>query len=138
MPPLIKPKAKPVVNGLAGSKTKRADNTDSDRHDSKRCSQNGQDGKVSMNLEDFRGNRRERLVSIIQDTLYEDDHTTSMPEAWVRASILVRVNSLASAYSGVRSSLIITLTNLLKHDICPRIRRSSRTILIIFLVDFAL
>ena len=44
-----------------------------------------------------------------------------MPEVWVRASILVRVNSLASAHSGVRPALIATMADLLKDEILPRI-----------------
>ena len=61
------------------------------------------------------------LVSALKDALPADDQSTTMPDAWVRASILVRTNSLASAYSGVRPVLIKTMTDLLKHNILPRI-----------------
>ncbi|MCJ1419775.1 hypothetical protein MMC32_006131 [Xylographa parallela] len=44
-----------------------------------------------------------------------------MPESWVRASILIRINSLASGHSGVRPILINSLLELLKNDITPRI-----------------
>ncbi len=46
---------------------------------------------------------------------------TCMPEAWARASILVRINSLASGYSGVRPILINNMVDLLRKDIIPRI-----------------
>ena len=47
--------------------------------------------------------------------------STCMPEAWVRASILIRVNSLASGHSGVRPILIHNMLELLTKDIIPRI-----------------
>ena len=45
--------------------------------------------------------------------------TLSIPEAWVRASILVRVNSLARGHSGVRSAVLEGLISLLNHNIIP-------------------
>ena len=47
--------------------------------------------------------------------------STCMPESWVRASTLVRINSLTSGYSGVRPALIRSLVELLRHNIVPRI-----------------
>ena len=44
-----------------------------------------------------------------------------MPESWVRASMLIRLNSLASGASGVKTSTIETLAQLLEKDIVPRI-----------------
>lgn len=58
---------------------------------------------------------------LLQNGLPVDQLNNCMPAAWTRASILVRVNSLASACSGVRETLITTMTDLLKHDILPRI-----------------
>ena len=46
---------------------------------------------------------------------------TAMPEAWVRASLLVRCNSLASGNSGVRPILIENLVDFLRKDIVPAI-----------------
>ena len=43
----------------------------------------------------------------------------SMPESWVRASILVRANSLAQGASGVQYSTISGLLALLQEDIIP-------------------
>ncbi|KAL8925534.1 MAG: hypothetical protein Q9208_003425 [Pyrenodesmia sp. 3 TL-2023] len=42
-----------------------------------------------------------------------------MPEAWVRASMVVRANSLAYGASGVRYSTIVALLTLLEKDIIP-------------------
>ncbi len=44
-----------------------------------------------------------------------------MSESWVRASIVVRVNSLASGYSGVRSEILNSMIGLLENDIVPMI-----------------
>ena len=46
---------------------------------------------------------------------------TCMPESWVRASMLIRLNSLASGASGVRLSTIDTLAQLLQKNVVPRI-----------------
>ena len=69
-----------------------------------------------------RANRRSGdVASLLEDAWPTDDTSTCMPEVWTRASILIRINSLASAYSGVRPALITTMTDLLKHNIMPRI-----------------
>ena len=44
-----------------------------------------------------------------------------MPKSWVRASIIIRINSLASGYSGVRPTILQSMIGLLKNDIVPRI-----------------
>lgn len=46
---------------------------------------------------------------------------TCGPESWVRASMLIRLNSLANGASGVRFSTINTLVQLLEKNIVPRI-----------------
>lgn len=46
---------------------------------------------------------------------------TCMPETWVKAAMLVRTNSLASGYSGVRPVLIENLIKFLQHDVLPRV-----------------
>ncbi|KAK6199095.1 hypothetical protein LQW54_010077 [Pestalotiopsis sp. IQ-011] len=45
--------------------------------------------------------------------------TTCMPEAWVRASMLVRLNSLAAGASGVRIQITDRLMDMLNKDIVP-------------------
>jgi phenylalanine ammonia-lyase len=45
--------------------------------------------------------------------------TLSMPEAWVRGTMLVRCNSLLRGHSAVRLSVIETLAKLLQNDIIP-------------------
>ncbi|KAI0023075.1 L-Aspartase-like protein [Xylariomycetidae sp. FL0641] len=46
---------------------------------------------------------------------------TCMPESWSRASMLIRLNSLASGASGVRVEIAECLKALLNEDIVPRI-----------------
>ncbi|KAG8955669.1 hypothetical protein FRC04_007660 [Tulasnella sp. 424] len=43
----------------------------------------------------------------------------SMPEAWVRSAILIRINSLIRGHSGVRWDLIEAMTTLLRENITP-------------------
>lgn len=45
--------------------------------------------------------------------------STSMPESWVRAAMLVRLNSLASGFSGIREETIRTLHQILEEGITP-------------------
>lgn len=42
-----------------------------------------------------------------------------MPEAWVRAAILIRTNSLIRGHSAVRWELLENLTDFLQHNIVP-------------------
>lgn len=46
---------------------------------------------------------------------------TCMPESWVRASMLIRLNSLAGGASGVRVDIVKSLEELLNADISPRV-----------------
>ncbi|KAL8727985.1 MAG: hypothetical protein Q9181_005502 [Wetmoreana brouardii] len=46
---------------------------------------------------------------------------TVMPESWVRASILVRLNSLAHGASGILPSTVKALLRLLHYDVIPRV-----------------
>lgn len=46
---------------------------------------------------------------------------TSMPEAWVRAALLIRGNTLAGGHSGVRPVLVSNLVSLLRNDALPTI-----------------
>jgi hypothetical protein len=45
--------------------------------------------------------------------------TTSMPEAWVRGAILVRLNSLIRGHSGIRWELLEKMAALLRENITP-------------------
>ncbi|PQE24033.1 phenylalanine ammonia-lyase protein [Rutstroemia sp. NJR-2017a BVV2] len=47
--------------------------------------------------------------------------STCMPESWVRAAMLLRVNSLACGFSGVRPVLVRSILHLLKKDIIPQV-----------------
>ena len=42
-----------------------------------------------------------------------------MPESWVRAAILVRMNSLIRGHSGVRWDFLDALNELLRENITP-------------------
>ena len=46
---------------------------------------------------------------------------TSMPESWVRAAMLIRLNSLASGFSGVQENTIRTLQKILEAGITPQV-----------------
>jgi phenylalanine ammonia-lyase len=46
-------------------------------------------------------------------------HSTSMPEAWVRGAMLIRMNSLIRGHSGVRLELIEKMNELLRANITP-------------------
>ncbi|MCJ1427036.1 hypothetical protein MMC29_004939 [Sticta canariensis] len=63
------------------------------------------------------------LTSILGRALPLDDPVvaTCMPEAWARASMLIRLRSLVSGASEVRPSTVNALIQLLEHDITPRI-----------------
>lgn len=53
--------------------------------------------------------------------LLDPIENTTMPEAWVRAQILIRANSLAYPSVGVRPVLLERLTQLLNMDVVPRV-----------------
>ena len=59
--------------------------------------------------------------SIFQRALTNEDAaaTTCLPESWVRASLLVRTNSLASGNSGVRTELTNSLLEMLQSNVTP-------------------
>ena len=46
---------------------------------------------------------------------------TCMPESWARASMLIRLNSLAGGASGIRVDIADSLKDLLNKDVVPRI-----------------
>lgn len=66
----------------------------------------------------------QNLATLLLETaipLHDPVAATCMPESWVRASMLIRLNSLASGASGVRLSTVDTLVQLLEKNIVPRI-----------------
>lgn len=62
-----------------------------------------------------------KLMSRSTFPLDDPVSATSMPESWVRASILIRLNSLASGVSGVKETTIRTLHQLLECGITPQV-----------------
>ena len=68
--------------------------------------------------------RNHGLKEVIrQSALPLDDPVaaTSMPESWVRAAMLIRLNSLASGVSGVKESTIRALHEVLEAEITPQV-----------------
>lgn len=65
--------------------------------------------------------RSPRIISHFKKALLNENPVTStfMPESWVKASLLIRGNSLAGGNSGVRPELIQNLVGLLRKDIIP-------------------
>ncbi|KAF9481550.1 phenylalanine ammonia-lyase [Pholiota conissans] len=51
--------------------------------------------------------------------LQDPNASTTMPESWVRAAILIRMNSLIRGHSGIRWELIEKMNELLTADITP-------------------
>ena len=76
-----------------------------------------------------RGLLREFNSGIIVPSGYESDASSvqdlhclnHMPVAWVRAGMLIRLNSLISGHSGVRRSIVERISQLLALDITPQI-----------------
>ncbi len=54
-------------------------------------------------------------------SLERSSEVTHLPCTWVRAAILIRINSLIKGCSGVRPVVVERLHDLLKHDIIPMV-----------------
>ncbi|KAF2705568.1 phenylalanine ammonia-lyase-like protein [Pleomassaria siparia CBS 279.74] len=69
------------------------------------------------------GFENSNISSTFSSAIPLDDpvESTSMPESWVRASMLIRLNSFAHGTSGVRPIIMERLLQLLNLDIVPRI-----------------
>lgn len=67
------------------------------------------------------GKRPDNARRTFTNALLNEDPlaSTSMPETWVRAALVVRTNSLISGNSGVRPELIKSITELLRNNITP-------------------
>lgn len=64
------------------------------------------------------------MAALLDNTALPIDHPTAatcMPEAWVRASMLVRLNSLAGGVSGTRLTTVQGLAQLINRDVVPRV-----------------
>ncbi|GJC88569.1 phenylalanine ammonia-lyase [Colletotrichum liriopes] len=68
------------------------------------------------------GQRKQQRASVRSSLPLNDSlAATCMPESWARASMLIRLNSLAGGASGIRVDIADSLINLLNKDIVPRI-----------------
>lgn len=63
------------------------------------------------------------LTAMFSSALPMEDPITStcMPEPWVRAAIVIRINSLVHGHSAVRPEVVERLLDLLQKDVIPRI-----------------
>ncbi len=68
-------------------------------------------------------NTRHRDPSIFKNALPNEDPVSSsvMPESWVRATLLIRTNTLSCGHSGVRPALVNSLVRLLRDNVTPLI-----------------
>ncbi|KAI1112703.1 L-Aspartase-like protein [Nemania sp. NC0429] len=68
-------------------------------------------------------NGREEHSALVGHSLPLNDPlaATCMPESWARASMLIRLNSLAGGASGIRVDIAESLVSLLNEDVVPRI-----------------
>jgi phenylalanine ammonia-lyase len=67
----------------------------------------------------FANDEKQEAASSKTPLPLHDPLATSMPEAWVRAAILIRMNSLIRGHSGVRWKFIEALGDLLCQNIIP-------------------
>ncbi|KAF7175188.1 hypothetical protein CNMCM7691_006592 [Aspergillus felis] len=68
------------------------------------------------------GQQSQQRVSVRSSLPLNDPlAATCMPESWARASMLIRLNTLACGASGIRVEIAESLMNLLNKDVVPRI-----------------
>lgn len=68
------------------------------------------------------GHQKQQRVSVRSPLPLNDPlAATCMPESWARASMLIRLNSLAGGASGIRADIAKSLMDLLNKDVVPRI-----------------
>lgn len=80
------------------------------------------DTRVIQPLEN--GQHNEDLIDLLSrksSSINDAIANTCMPKAWVKASMLIRLNSLASGASGVKLAVVDTLVQLLNKDITPHV-----------------
>ncbi|RMZ82915.1 hypothetical protein DV736_g6623, partial [Chaetothyriales sp. CBS 134916] len=106
---------------VADGKQELAQN--SNRHPSQSDGDSSQgDGDAHPGNYKLNGQQKEQIASVrISLPLNDPLAATCMPESWVRASMLVRLNSLAAGASGIRVDIAESLIHLLNKDVVPRI-----------------
>ena len=80
---------------------------------------NGEAYPVNGKSNGVDGHQQQQRVSALP--LSDPLVATCMPESWARASMLIRLNSLAGGASGIRVDIAESLLNLLNKDVVPRI-----------------
>ena len=67
------------------------------------------------------GEKRQRTFSSTPALALDHEAKSIMPESWVRASMLVRLNSLAQGASGILPSTVDALLRLLRKNVIPKV-----------------
>lgn len=78
-------------------------------------------GDTHPNKENGLGRQHQRTAVRSSLPLNDALAATCMPESWARASMLIRLNSLAGGASGIRVDIADSLIELLNKDVVPRI-----------------
>ncbi|KAI6357870.1 hypothetical protein MCOR31_010118, partial [Pyricularia oryzae] len=99
-----------VNTGFGGSADARSDDLDRSDQSNGHAHNNGHSTQSS-----------DETKAIAPLPLTDALAATCMPESWARASMLIRLNSLAGGALGIRVELAESLVNLLNKDVVPRI-----------------
>ena len=79
-------------------------------------------GVAHPSKDDPKGQQKQQRTSVRSSLPLNDAlAATCMPESWARASMLIRLNSLAGGASGIRVDIAESLMHLLNKDVVPRI-----------------
>ena len=78
-------------------------------------------GEALVSNGDLKRHQQQRTPVTNSLPLNDPLAATCMPESWARASMLIRVNSLAGGASGIRVEITESLKKLLNEDVVPRI-----------------
>ena len=87
----------------------------------RRSSQTNGEGHTGKNRQSNGQRKQQRVLVRSPLPLNDPLAATCMPESWARASMLIRLNSLAGGASGIRADIAKSLVDLLNKDIVPRI-----------------
>ncbi|KAL8827044.1 MAG: hypothetical protein Q9191_003428 [Dirinaria sp. TL-2023a] len=111
-----------INTGFGGNADTRTKAVDALKKDLLRGLQYGiiaEDTPINLSLCDSK--KHQRTFSSTPALSLDHDAKSVMPESWVRASMLVRLNSLAHGASGILPSTVDALLRLLHKDVIPRV-----------------
>jgi len=81
----------------------------------------GSEAETNGNAEELKAQQQRTITKNSSLPLNDALAATCMPESWARASMLIRLNSLAGGASGIRVDIADSLIDLLNKDVVPRI-----------------